>query len=140
MRPDIASYDVPVGVPVGLAFVTAAGFAVVVSLLIETGWIWSLPVFAAAALMNLLYAGRDCVRLRLTGDTLRWATIRRAGELSLSSVRGVRPSRLSWIHVVIDHDAGRLRVFRWTGLSHFVASVARLRPDIQVRLGWWDGK
>ena len=79
---------------------------------------------------------RISIRLEVQGDLLRWKTASRAGEIPLTELLAVRPSRLASQIIVIERANGKPILSMATkGNGRFLAEIASRRPDLPIRVG-----
>jgi hypothetical protein len=57
--------------------------------------------------------------------------------LPVSAITSVRPMHLGSSVVVIEHDRGRpVLVIGGKGLRNLIDDLSRMRPDLDMRVGW----
>jgi hypothetical protein len=80
---------------------------------------------------------RVAVVLRLEPGTLTWEVPLRGGQLPVPAITRVRPMRFGSSAVVIEHVGGRpVLVVGGKGLRHLFDDLSRMRPDLDLRMGW----
>jgi hypothetical protein len=91
------------------------------------------PVIIAAAGYTLVV--RVAYRVDLDGDTLRWSTPMRRGELPLAQLVAIRPSRLGRnIADFVFFDGSRMPVLTTRGFVPFATQVQAAAPTVDVRI------
>lgn len=83
------------------------------------------------------WLGRIALRLTIRGEAFGWKTALASGEMPLSDLVAVRPSRMSSQILVIERTSGKpIMAMATKGNGPFFLELASRRPDVPIRIGW----
>jgi hypothetical protein len=86
---------------------------------------------------------RVALRVEIDESELRWWSALRSGCVPIADITWVGPGPgvfRSTAPVLIKHRGGRaVTVVPTRGIIDLVEAIARQRPDLALRLDWWDG-